>query len=175
MVAQSLATTESKFHSPALIARARSLYIVKGLSLSEIATKLDVPMGTVGNWSCRNGWMAERIKRQERLERELEARAEGEDEAFLRSIASQTEELTEDSLQVAREAVGEGLAGTRELQQASQSVKNFVDIYFKARRLDRQQVDVNVRADLVFRLPTEEPKNVTPEPPASETPALPST
>lgn len=178
MVAHDNKPSESTWHSASTIAKVKALYVVKGVNRNTIADQFKLPVATIATWITRGGWVAERERRLNRLEESSFARANDQDEAFLSSMALQSEELAESGMQVARDAVEEGLSGTRELQQASQSVKNFVDIYFKARKLDRASADISIRADLVFRLPTEEPKNVTPlesSPLASaEPPALPN-
>lgn len=162
MPAADLPALKPVYHSATTIAKARTLYIVKGLSTSQVSDKLDVPFGTVCGWINKGAWTAEREKRLNKLEIAATARADDDHAAFLASVSSEVEELTHDSLEVSRQAIAGGLKTTRELQQASQSAKNFLDMYMRANKLDRSAAEVNIKADLVFRLPTEEPRNVTP-------------
>ncbi len=163
MVAKKDLPAEQDFSPAVKLAKAKALYVVKGVERQEIAKRFNVPPATVSTWINRGGWVAEKEKRLENIEKATFARANDQDEGFLASMASQSEELAEDSMQMARDAITEGLGATRELQQASQSVKNFVDVYFKARKLDRSSSEVNVRAEIVLRLPGEDPPiNVTP-------------
>jgi predicted DNA-binding protein YlxM (UPF0122 family) len=162
MVASHVLDPKPTYHSAATIAKAKSLYIVKGWSASQIAAKFDIPSGSVSNWVFKGGWVAERERRLAKFEESQIASATDEHASFLASVSSEVEELTHDSLEVSRQAIAGGLKTTRELQQASQSAKNFLDMYMRANKLDRASAEVNIKADLVFRLPTEEPRNVTP-------------
>jgi hypothetical protein len=173
MVASTAIDAKPIYHSATTIAKARTLYIVKGLTTSQLSDKLDVPFGTVCGWINKGAWTAEREKRLNKLEIAATARADDDHAAFLASVSSEVEELTHDSLEVSRQAIAGGLKTTRELQQASQSAKNFLDMYMRANKLDRASAEVNIKADLVFRLPTEEPRNVTPVETAPVTQALP--
>jgi len=124
-------------YSPATIAKAKALYIVKGLGPTEICARTDVPGETLSNWIARGKWVSERKARQLRLERNAVARASDENAAFLESMATQAEELAEDGMQLAREHVQSGSEfAARNFQSATQGVKNVVDVYFKARGLD---------------------------------------
>lgn len=127
MVADSITPSERKYYPPATVAKARALYVVKGASLSEISAKLAVPMGTLSNWAAKAYWTADRDKRQQAIETTILARTEDSNVAFMTSVKTQAEELTEDSFQVARDAVASGQA--KELQMASGAIRNFVDVY----------------------------------------------
>lgn len=150
------------------IAQIRNLYVVKGLGPSDIATRLGMTRSQVSMMANRYEWVEERRKRIERLSSQLEARAHDEDAGFLASMAVQSEELAEDSMNSARLAASQGIGATRELQQASQSAKNFVDIYFKSRRLDTQQGAVVNIGSLYCSLTSQ----ATPQPEKNVTPAV---
>jgi predicted DNA-binding protein YlxM (UPF0122 family) len=163
MPVTTISAPDRTFHGRAIISKARTLYVVKGIDRSEIAEKLGVLPDTVSNWIFKGGWKAERDRRLQKFEESALAHAQDEHSAFLASVSSQVEELTEDSLEVSRQAVKGGIKNTRELQQASQSAKNYLEMYFKANKLDRGSADINVRAEIVLRLPGEDPPiNVTP-------------
>jgi len=119
------------------MAKAKALYVVKGLGPSEICKALDIPSDTMRNWTTRGQWVAERKARLARLEKNAVARATDENAAFLESMATQAEELAEDGMQLARDHVKSASDfAARNFQSATQGVKNVVDIYFKAKGLD---------------------------------------
>ena len=59
---------ERTYHAVSTIAKARTMYVVKGVKRQEIADKLKVPACTVSTWINRGGWIDERNKRLERIE-----------------------------------------------------------------------------------------------------------
>jgi len=150
-----------KHHSQATIARAKALYVVKGIGQTEVATRLNVSSGTVANWVYKYGWVAEREKRVRRLEEMAVKRADDEVNAFMDSLAWQTEDLSEGALEMAREYVdSRGDFAAKNLQAASQSLKNFVDVYFRARGIDgknTQNVTLNVQNIFASGKPAEKP------------------
>jgi methyl-accepting chemotaxis protein len=120
-------------YSPATIAKAKALYIVKGLGPTEICAQTAVPHETLSNWIARGKWVSERKARQLRLERNAVARATDENAAFLESMATQAEELAEDGMELARVHVKSASDfAARNFQSATQGVKNVVDVYSEA-------------------------------------------
>lgn len=177
MVAPSDKIKKRQKFPTSVLAQIRTLYVVKGLGPTEIAPRFNLVPTQISQMAIRYGWQEERQKRAKRLENQLATRAQDEHAAFMASMASQAEELAEDSLAVARDAVGAGLGATRELQQSSQSAKNFVDIYFKVNRLDANQGGSQVNIGNFFcniqsadTAPAQRSeKVVTPEPVEAET------
>jgi hypothetical protein len=96
-----------------------------------------------------------------RIQERSEKRADDEVNAFLDSLATQTEELSEDAMQMAREYVeSRGEFAAKNLQAASQSLKNFVDVYFRARGIDgktTQNLTLNVQNIFASGKPAEKP------------------
>lgn len=137
-------------YSLAFLTQARSLYVVKGMAPSEIARKLDAKPQAIRLLACRHGWGKEREDRLKRYENAIITRATNENASFLESMSAQSEELAEDSAMRAREALTHGLGASRELQQQSQSMKNFFDIWYKARGLDKQNSQVNISLTSIY-------------------------
>lgn len=146
-------------YAPATIAKAKALYIVKGLGPTEICAQISVPGETLSNWIARGKWVSERKARQQRLERNAIARATDENAAFLESMSTQAEELAEDGMQMAREYVqSSGEFAARNFQSATQGVKNVVDVYFRARGIDGKNtgnMTLNVGSIFVQAQPAE--------------------
>jgi hypothetical protein len=136
------------FYPPATIAKARALYIGKGLSITDVADKLKIPSGTVGRWCTKGGWTVEREKRAEKLEQVALARADDSNAAFMQSVATQTEDLTEDSFQIARNAIDDGDA--KSLQMASGAIRNFVDVYRTATGMNEKNAGASVNIGQFF-------------------------
>lgn len=119
------------------IVQAKALYVVKGLSPRNIAPKVGLTAKQVQNLVSRYGWTPEREERIKRYEAKSMATTSDENTAFLESMASQSEEIAEDAMRMARrEANSRGKFAPKNLQASTQSVKNLVDVYFKARRID---------------------------------------
>lgn len=150
MVAPSKQPVSRKRFPSALVAQARTLYVVKGLGPKEVGEKLGLKRDQISQLAIRYGWGDERAKRLKRLENSLLARAEDEHNAFMVSMSSQAEELAEDSMGIARDSISRGIMATRELQQASQSAKNFVDIYFKVNRLDANSAGTQINVGSLY-------------------------
>jgi transposase-like protein len=144
-------------YSLATIAKAKALYLVKGLGPTEICERLNVPPDTLRNWTQRGNWTAERKARIIRLEQAALTRAHDENSAFLESMATQAEELAEDGMQLAREHVTSSSEfAARNFQSASQGIKNMVDVYFRARGIDAKNTGsatINVQALFVSSAP----------------------
>jgi hypothetical protein len=124
-------------YSAAVIAKCKALYVVKGLSPKDVVQRTGVSLEALGNWTQRYGWTAEKRARLTRLEKNAVTRAEDSNAGFLESMGTQAEEIAEDAMQMSREyAVARDPFAAKNLQSATQSVKNMVDVYFKARGLD---------------------------------------
>ena len=136
MVAKNSPSTDRSVYTRTTIAKARALFVVKGMSITQISEKMDVPQGTLANWSAKGLWAAERDKRVESFQNTVFAHAEDENAAFLSSVKTQAEELTEDAFQVARNAVDRDSA--KELQMASGAIRNFVEVYRVGAGLDQR-------------------------------------
>ena len=150
MPENSSALTERTHYTAATVAKARALYVVKGVSLSEISVRLDIPLGTLGNWSAKGAWTVDKEKRQERLEKAFTARAEDDNAAFLESVRTQAEELTEDTFGVAREAIARGVDGAKELQMSSGALRNFFEVYRVSAGIDRNGSGNTVNIGSIF-------------------------
>lgn len=140
------------------MAKAKALYIVKGLGPSEICKALDIPSDTMRNWTTRGQWVAERKARLARLEKNALARATDENAAFLESMASQAEDLAESGMEMARKHVASADDyAARNFQSATQGVKNVVDVYFKARGIDGKTTGstLNIGSVYVNNVPLE--------------------
>lgn len=151
-MAEELQLTGVKHHSQATIARAKALYVTKGIPPLEVATRMGISSSTLFTWINRYKWVEERERRARRIEERAEKRADDEVNAFLDSLATQTEELSEDAMQLAREYVeSRGEFAAKNLQAASQSLKNFVDVYFRARGIDgKNTVNVSLNVANIF-------------------------
>jgi hypothetical protein len=152
-------TTKRKRQSygPAVIAKCKALYVIKGLGPTEIAARTGVVSDSLSNWIMRGKWTLERKQRLTKLENVALARANDQDASFLESMATQAEELAEDGMQLAREHVTSSSEfAARNFQSASQGVKNMVDVYFRARGIDSKNTGsatINVQALFVSQAP----------------------
>jgi hypothetical protein len=173
-----VAAAKQKQHYPlTIIAQAKGMYVVKGLSPKDIGPKLGVRTAQVQNWINKRGWKAERVARMQEFAARAESQMASSDEAFLQAMATQSEELAYDTFDVAREAVGR--TGTeyaaKDLASASAATKNYLDVFMRARGLDRKsaQVTVSIGSLFIGEQQAAEPKPIDVTPAADEPRALP--
>ena len=134
-----------------LAAQAKALYTIKGLSGPQIALKLGVPTGTIQSLIRRGAWSADRQRRMQLYERTVLSRAEDANAAFLESMATQSEELAEDGMQMAREVVHRrDDFAAKDFASATQGVKNLVEIFRKVRGIDGSSGGAGVTIGAMF-------------------------
>jgi hypothetical protein len=123
-----------KQYPAVVVAKAKALYVLKGMQPRDIALKLQVEPKTVSNWAAKYGWLKLRNSRLDQLEKAAEQTELSSDEEFASSIAAQTEDLAEDTFDLARKALT--AEDAKALAATSQAAVNFVKLYRQARGLD---------------------------------------
>lgn len=124
----------ARYYSPALVARAKYLYLTKSLQPRAIAEQLGVDPITVQNWTRGRGWAAKRRVRLEAVDAKLAEKTETAQDELMLSLAPQTHELAEETMEFARETLRDRDA--KGLALTSQALKNFVSVYRTAKGLD---------------------------------------
>jgi len=138
-------------YSAAVIAKCKALYVVKGLNPKDVSERTGVSCDALANWTSRYGWTAEKRARLSRLEKTAVTRAEDANAGFLESMGTQAEEIAEDAMQMSREyANARDPFAAKNLQSSTQSVKNMVDVFFKARGLDGKATGSTVNIGSVY-------------------------
>jgi transposase-like protein len=83
---------------------ARRMYLIQGLSPSEIARKLDRTNNSISTLASRQGWAKLRSKADEAAAASADEQATAAAREFTESLASNGQELTEAGFDLAREA-----------------------------------------------------------------------
>lgn len=128
----------SKLYPASVKARAKSLYLVKGLPPRDIADELGIPVGAIHDWSSRCGWTKTRAAKLLQLDGKLDSVIPGTDE-FMDVVAVESEDIALAGFQKARESTqSDSEFAAKDFASWTSGVKNLVGMYRTAKGLDTQ-------------------------------------
>jgi len=154
--------------NPAVEAKARTLYLVRGMPPSAVAAELGVQPKAISDLASRRGWCKVRREVWQESDKASQAALSADVSRVMQGIALESEELTVGSLQLARESIE--AKDAKSLSMSSSAIRNLVEVSRRIRGLDQQQTGLlggNVNFFVLQGVPqadkpTREPVNVTP-------------
>lgn len=128
-----------RYYPADMRAKAKSLYLVKGLQPRDIATQLGVEPATISQWAFKLGWAQLRQRRLVELEKAAEGKTLAEGDEFMEIVAVESEEIALAGFQKARESTqSDSETAAKDFASWTSGVKNLVGMYRTAKGLDTQ-------------------------------------
>jgi hypothetical protein len=122
--------------------KARSLYLIHGLPLAEIAQQTGLTSQSVKNLAFNEGWSKTRLKAKEALVKRADARMNEEIDEVSDAIATESEEIAMSGLVRARESTQDrGEFAAKDFQAWTGGARNLVNISRACRGQDAKKAD----------------------------------